>query len=74
VLSRLSYRFLDTVYGPNWRTPDKPQKRNHGAWIKTPDASKMVQAMLEKLSLGAWGGMPYKERVKRCKRRSGLWG
>jgi hypothetical protein len=65
----LCRRFLSAVYGKDWHTPDRSKKRNHGGWIKTPDAYSMVQALVEKLSVGAWGGMPYKERQQRCKRR-----
>lgn len=52
------------MYGPGWRTPDPP---NHGTWPKLPDGFRVVDALAEKLSLGAWGGMPYSERVRRCK-------
>lgn len=66
----LCRRFLSAVYGQDWRTPDKSKKRNHGHWAKTPDAKSVVQGLVEKLSVGAWGGMPYKERQERCKRRA----
>jgi hypothetical protein len=70
---------LSAVYGSDWRTPDLAKKRNHGAWIKTPDAFKVVDAMVEKLAVSAWGTMPYKQRQKRCKRLTQqgtgwLWG
>ena len=59
---------LPTVYGPGWRTPDPP---NHGTWPKIPDGFAVVEALDQKLSLGAWGGMPYKERERRCKQLRG---
>lgn len=64
-------RILPTVYGPGWLTPDPP---NHGTWPSIPDGFAVAQAVVEKLSLGAWGGMPYKERKRRCKNRlKGKW-
>jgi hypothetical protein len=59
------------VYGSDWRSPDKPLGSNHGTWPRIPDGMDLADALMQKLSLGAWGGMPFKERQRRC-RGSGL--
>jgi hypothetical protein len=42
-----------------------PNEGRSGVWGSA--GFRVVDALAEKLSLGAWGGMPYSERVRRCK-------
>jgi hypothetical protein len=64
-------RLLSSVYGRDWHTPDK---RNHGKWVLTEDSAAVVQGLLEKLSVGAWGDMPLSTRQQRCQARSSVLG
>lgn len=66
-------RFLTAVYGPTWRVPEQ---KNHGTWPKTPDSIAVVNALREKLAVGAWGDMPYPQRKQRCdkQKRTSIWG
>lgn len=57
------YRHLSNAYGRSWRSP-KPS--NHGVWPPTPDGSDLTVAFAEKLSMTAWGDIPYPERWDRC--------
>ena len=54
---------MASLYGKGWR---KPNRYNHGPWPKQPDELKIRQAMVEKLSVTAWGNVPYATRRKQC--------
>lgn len=57
-------RVMVSLYGKDWRQP-KPS--NHGPWITLPDEEAVRQALIEKLSVTAWGDMPLKTRKATCK-------
>lgn len=52
-----------TVYGTTWRTP----KATHGFWPPTPDGRWLVRSLRDKLSVTAWGNIPYITRYWKCK-------
>lgn len=51
------------TYGPDWRTPNTSY---HGDSAFTWDEPMLRQALLQKLSVTAWGDVPYQQRVRRC--------
>jgi hypothetical protein len=58
-----SHRYLSDAFGHGWRTPQPGDK---GVWPPTPDGADLNRALAEKLSVTAWGQMPYRERWERC--------
>jgi hypothetical protein len=57
-------RHLASEFGPNWRIPEPG---DHGTMVRNPDIWDLNNALTNKLSVTAWGGMPYPERWARCK-------
>lgn len=56
------------TYGPQWRTPNTSY---HGDSAFTWDEPMLRKALLQKLSLTAWGDVPLEQRLKRCYGRQG---
>lgn len=54
---------MAATYGSKWRTP---RSNYHGKSIVPRDEGKVKLALLEKLSVTAWGDMPWQERQKMC--------
>lgn len=56
-------RTMTSLYGRGWRQPDLS---NHGPRPVQPDEESIRQALVQKLSLTAWGTVPYHTRWQRC--------
>lgn len=61
-----SHRQMEATYGPAWRTPNTSY---HGDSAFTWDEPMLRQALMQKLSVTAWGDMPYQQRLNRCSMR-----
>jgi hypothetical protein len=51
------------TYGPDWETPTTGY---HGEKVFPRDEDSLKEALLEKLSVTAWGGMPWQQRREAC--------
>lgn len=54
---------MKATYGPEWRTPTTGF---HGKSEDTPDEPLLRKALLQKLSVTAWGDVPYHQRLEQC--------
>jgi hypothetical protein len=63
LLNLLRCRHLANTYGPGWEVPDTV---HHGITQQTPDVRPIQQALLSRLSVTAWGDVPWPERKQRC--------
>lgn len=57
------YRVFESVYGTDWQKPGG----SHGGWPNTPEGFELVRDLREKLSITAWGNIPYSTRSSQCK-------
>jgi hypothetical protein len=61
--TRLLRSHFANTYGPSWK---QPHTTWHGqSWV-TRDGNTVRDALVEWLSLTAWGGMPWALRRQRC--------
>jgi hypothetical protein len=59
-------RHIEATYGPTWRSPDEEY---HGTDPETPDGDKVRIALHRRLSVTAWGNIPWERRRQRCSAR-----
>lgn len=58
-----SHRQMEATYGHQWLTPTMDF---HGNSATTPDEPLLRKALLDKLSVTAWGNVPYHQQLEQC--------
>ncbi|WIA14349.1 hypothetical protein OEZ85_002878 [Tetradesmus obliquus] len=56
---------LVATYGKSWRHPNTKYHGHSGA---SPDVRKVVGALLQRLSVTAWGDTPFQQRKEQCRK------